>query len=107
MRSGEFDPEAKELELRAESSNWDVSNPVPADPGDIPVIDISAWIASGDDAELVAIAGQVNDACETAGFFQLVGHTVPRELIDEMFDMTEQFHALPLTVKQSLRMDRA
>jgi len=107
MRSSEFDPEAKELELRAESSNWDVSNPVPADPGDIPVIDISAWIASGDDVDLAAVAAQVNDACETAGFFQLVGHTVSRELIDEVFDMTERFHALPLKVKESLRMDRA
>ena len=106
MRSSEFDPEAKELELRAESSNWDVSNPVPADPGDIPVIDISAWIASGDDVDLAAVAAQVNDACETAGFFQLVGHTVSRELIDEVFDMTERFHALPLKVKESLRMDR-
>lgn len=107
MGSTEFDAEAKELELRAESSAWDVSNPVPADPGDIPVIDISAWITSGDDADLAAIGAQVNNACETAGFFQLVGHTVPGELIDEMFAITERFHALPLAVKESIRMDRA
>ncbi len=106
MGSTEFDPDAKERELRAESSAWDVSNPVPADPGDIPVIDISVWISSGDSADLTAVAAQVNEACETVGFFQLVGHTVAPELIDEMFDMNERFHALPLELKQSIRMDR-
>ena len=106
MGSTEFDPDAKERELRAESSAWDVSNPVPAHPDDIPVIDISAWIASGDAAHLAQIGAQVNKACETVGFFQLVGHTVSRELIDEMFEMNERFHALPLDLKEGIRMDR-
>lgn len=106
MQSSGFDPEAKERELRAESSAWDVSNPVPATPKDIPVIDISNWIASQSAADLAAIGRQVNEACETVGFFQLVGHTVPRDLISEMFEMNERFHALPLEIKQPIRMDR-
>jgi isopenicillin N synthase-like dioxygenase len=106
MGSTEFDPDAKERELRAESSAWDVSNAVPADPDDVPIIDISTWVASGDDADLAVVGAQVNNACETVGFFQLVGHTVSRELIDAMFDMNKRFHALPLDLKQSIRMDR-
>ncbi len=106
MAAQEFDPEAKERELRAESSAWDVSNPVPAAPEDIPVVDLAAWIDSRDERDLATIAEQVNEACETVGFFQLVGHPVEQTLIDEMFDMNEGFHALPLDVKQQIRMDR-
>ena len=101
-----FDPEAKERELRAESSAWDVSNPLQATAEDIPVVDISVWIASGDRRDLDTVADQVNDACETVGFFQLVGHTVSDELIHEMFEMNERFHALPLDLKQRIRMDQ-
>ncbi|MFT6292389.1 MAG: isopenicillin N synthase-like dioxygenase [Ilumatobacter sp.] len=106
MSTAEFDPEAKERALRAESSSWDVSNPVPANPQDIPIIDISAWVASDDNADLTAIGANVNAACETVGFFQLTGHTVERSLIDEMFDMNKRFFALPLDAKQQIRMDR-
>lgn len=105
MTSAAFDPEAKERELRAESSAWDVSDPVPADPEDLPVIDISAWVESGAPDDLAAIGAQVDEACENVGFFQLVGHTVSDELIACMFDMNERFHALPLDVKQRIRMD--
>jgi isopenicillin N synthase-like dioxygenase len=106
MESNEFDPEAKERELRDESSAWDVSNPVQANPDDIAVIDISTWIASGSSADLTVVGAQVNEACETVGFFQLVGHTITRELIAEVFEMNERFHALPLDLKQRIRMDQ-
>ncbi len=106
VESNEFDPEVKERQLRDESSAWDVSNPSPANPDDIPVVDISTWIASGNDADLAEVGSQVNEACETVGFFQLVGHTVPAELITEVFEMNERFHALPLDGKQGIRMDR-
>lgn len=102
----DFDPAAKERTLRAESSAWDVSHAVPADPGDIPVINMAPWVAGNDADELTRIAKQVNSACETAGFFQLTGHTVPVDLIAEMFEMTERFHGLPLDIKQQVRMDR-
>lgn len=106
MASFDFDPEAKERELRAESSAWDVSNPVPADQQDIPVIDISAWIESGDDADLTTVGSQVDRACAKVGFFQLVGHPVSLDLIAEMFEMNERFHALPSELKQTIRMDQ-
>lgn len=106
VRTDDFDPAAKERALRAESSAWDVSHAVAAEPGDIPVIDMAAWVATGDPDELARIAEQVNAACETAGFFQLTGHTVPVGLIAEMFEMNERFHALPLDIKQQVRMDR-
>jgi isopenicillin N synthase-like dioxygenase len=102
-----FDPEVKERALRAESSAWDVSHAVAAEPGDIPVIDMATWIATGDAVELARIAEQVNAACQTAGFFQLTGHKVSVDLIAEMFEMNKRFHGLPLGIKQQVRMDRS
>ncbi|MFK8024254.1 MAG: isopenicillin N synthase family dioxygenase [Ilumatobacter sp.] len=106
MSTDRFDPEAKERQLRAESSAWDVSNPQLARHGDIPIIDIAPWLATGDAADLDTIADQLDRACRTAGFFQLVGHTVDGSLIAEMFDMNRRFHDLPLDVKNTIRMDR-
>lgn len=101
-----FDPEAKERALRAESSAWDVSGAVAAEPGDIPIIDMASWLATGDADELARIADQVDAACQTAGFFQLTGHAVSVSLIAEMFEMNKRFHGLSLDIKQQVRMDR-
>ena len=48
--------EARERELVAEAELWDVSTVAPATHDDIPVVDVSAWRASGDPAELAATA---------------------------------------------------
>jgi isopenicillin N synthase-like dioxygenase len=103
----EFDPGAKERELRAESSSWETSVVVDAEPGDIPVVDISAYVESGSEADLATVAALVNDACETVGFFQLIGHTVQTDLIDSTFDAVRAFHDLPVDEKQQIAMDRA
>ena len=102
-----FDPEAKEAELQAEASTWDTSSPVPAQSGDIPVIDASGWLGSDDPEALRQAANTLREASEQVGFYQLVGHDVDQSLIDEMFEMTERFHALPLDVKQQIEMDQS
>ena len=101
-----FDANAKERALQAEASSWDTSSPVPAEPGDIPVIDVSAWFASGDPEALAESAATLRTASEQVGFHQLTGHGIDQELLDEVFAMTERFHALPLETKNSIRMDR-
>ena len=101
-----FDPAAKERELRAESSSWDTSSSVDAEPGDIPVIDVAEYIATGDAKALDAAASSLNDACESVGFFQLVGHGVDADLIAAMFDMAHRFHALDVDTKRTILMDR-
>ncbi len=101
-----FDAEAKEAELQAEASTWDTSAPVPAEPGDIPVIDASSWLGSSDPDALREGAAILRDASEQVGFYQLIGHDVDQSLIDEMFEMTKRFHALPLDVKRQIEMDQ-
>lgn len=104
-RSG-FDAEAKERALQAEAASWDTSTAVPAEPGDIPIIDISGWLADDDPEALTTAATTLREASEQVGFHQLVGHGIDQQLIDDVFAMTERFHALDHELKNDIRMDR-
>lgn len=105
MVTTSFDPVKKELALRAESSSWETSVRFQAEPGDIPVVDIAAYVESGSPDDLGRVAELVNEACETVGFFQLVGHTVQPTLIRDMFDAVHSFHDLPVETKRRIEMD--
>jgi len=104
--SASFDPVVKERQLRSESDTWDTSRVEDARPGDIPVIDLQAFFCNPDEAALTQLADQLRIACETVGFFSIVGHQVPASLINSMFDFARKFHALPLAEKQAIAMDR-
>jgi isopenicillin N synthase-like dioxygenase len=64
----------------------------------IPVIDISLFY-TGSQTEKKIIAQQINQACETIGFFCITGHSVAQSVIDEAFDVARQFFDLPLEEK--------
>lgn len=101
-----FDPFAKEKQLQAESKAWDISNAKEASDGDIPVIDLSDYFASGSDASLQNVATQLRTACQEVGFFSIIGHDVHTQLVDETFEQVKAFHRLPLEAKQAILMDR-
>lgn len=61
---------------------------------DIPQIDMSDHAARFEE-----IADALWEAATTIGFFQLVGHGIPQSQIDEAFDLSEAFFALPEDVK--------
>ena len=101
-----FDPAARERELHDEAASWDTSAPVPAEPQDIPTVDVGPWFASGDPTDLEAAARVLRDACERVGFHQLVGHGISDQEIAEIFAMNRAFHALDDEVKEPILMDR-
>ncbi len=104
--SGEaFDPQAKERELLREAVSWDTSDPATAVAGDIPVVDVSDYFATEDSDALVDAADSLRHACETVGFYQLVGHGVSAELIASTFAEVERFHGLPIDTKQRINID--
>lgn len=65
---------------------------------EIPIIDIAPWWGSAE--EQVVVGRNVDRAAREFGFFQIVGHRLPRQRIDAMLAASEAFFALPLDVKQ-------
>ncbi len=55
----------------------------------IPEIDLTEWVV-----DPVALAEQVRGVCHEIGFFQLVGHGVSAEFIDEHIEQQRRFFAL-------------
>jgi isopenicillin N synthase-like dioxygenase len=64
------------------------------DPSSIPVIDITD-LRSGEARALPRVAGELVAAAETAGFFYVSGHGIARALIDDVFELSRAFFALP------------
>ncbi|MEM8708618.1 MAG: 2OG-Fe(II) oxygenase family protein [Actinomycetota bacterium] len=97
----------RERELSAEAESWDVGTIRPATEDDIPVVDVSAWRASGDPAELDALGGQVRSIGEQVGFHFLTGHGIDPTVTAAVFAAAEDFLTLPDEAKLPIRMDMA
>jgi isopenicillin N synthase-like dioxygenase len=102
-----YNPVAKEQQLRSDSSTWDTSQIFEARPGDIPVINLHDYFSSPDAPTLELLGEQLRVACETVGFFSIVGHQVPRSQVALMFNFASKFHALALADKNAIAMDRS
>jgi isopenicillin N synthase-like dioxygenase len=70
----------------------------------IPVIDLGPYLA-GESGALEATAAELHDALETIGFFIIINHDVPQELIAQTFEEARRFHDRPLEAKMALRMN--
>ncbi|OED35727.1 hypothetical protein AB833_29405 [Chromatiales bacterium (ex Bugula neritina AB1)] len=101
-----FDAQAKERQLKAESDSWNTTIVEEAREGDIPVIDIADYLASGSEWDRAEVAAQLKAACEETGFFSVTGHQVSTTQLNTAFEKTRQFHALPLQDKKAILMDR-
>ena len=61
----------------------------------IPVIDLGPYFA-GSPGALEAAAAELRDALEKIGFFIIINHGVPQDLIDGTFAEAKRFHDQPL-----------
>ena len=95
----------RERELIAEAESWDVSAIRPATFDDMPVVDVSAWRASGDPAELDRLGDQVRAIGEEVGFHFLTGHGIPESVTAGAFAAAKAFLTLPDDAKLPIRMD--
>jgi isopenicillin N synthase-like dioxygenase len=70
----------------------------------VPTIDISPYTQDPASIEAGEVVAQVRNACMTTGFFELVGHGVPRSLQDQIFEAGKRLFALSCEEKE--KMDR-
>jgi isopenicillin N synthase-like dioxygenase len=76
----------------------DVSSAARAASG-IPLIDF-AGVRSGDPAALVRAGREIYAACTTLGFFYIINHGVPQQVIDEAAEAARRFFAFPVETKR-------
>ena len=67
----------------------------------IPVIDIGPYL-QGRDMDKRRVAAEIAAACEEPGFFCIVGHGVPAELIARTRQAAADFFALPVAEKRAV-----
>ena len=80
-------------------------NPIRPDAKDeIPVIDLRPFLA-GVHGSLDHTAGQLRQAMENVGFYFIVNHGVPQQLVERTLQAAERFHAQPLEGKLKLKID--
>lgn len=70
-----------------------------------PIIDLGPWF-DGDEATRRTSAAQVRSACESIGFFALVGHRVPDATIEAMRSASRAFFDLPMARKMAVARPR-
>jgi isopenicillin N synthase-like dioxygenase len=66
---------------------------------EIPIIDFAPFL-NGDAAARQAVAEQIAWACETIGFFYLVGHGIPEAYRAAVFERSAQFFHLPVEARR-------
>lgn len=70
---------------------------------DVPLVNISAYVAEGDDDARREVARAIDEACRTVGFIQITGHGVPDETIAGLAAAIDAFFALDLDEKKRYR----
>jgi isopenicillin N synthase-like dioxygenase len=70
-----------------------------------PIIDLGPWFDGGPSGRR-AVADQVRTACESIGFFAIVGHRVPDGMIEAMRSVSRDFFDLPTPRKMEVARPR-
>ena len=87
-----------------QATTLSVSAPTTLIGGEIPLIDVSDFLAGKPGAAENA-AAELRYAFENVGFYYLAGHGVPRSLIDAQYAEAARFHALPMDEKLAVKVD--
>src|SRR4051794_5214332 len=73
-------------------------------PFEVPVVDITPYVQDGTAGERCAVARQMDEACRTVGFIQVLGHGIPEAVVDGLQDGLDAFFGLPPAVKKQYRL---
>ncbi len=76
-------------------------------PFEVPVVDISPYVHTGSgeaddtDADRARVTREIDNACRTVGFIQILGHAVPTSAVDGLADAIDGFFGLTPDVKKA------
>ena len=73
----------------------------------VPVVDISPYTGPSTPDARRATARQLDEACATVGFVQILGHGVAQHVLTGLTDAVDAFFSLPLDVKNRYRVQGA
>lgn len=68
----------------------------------LPSVDISPYLEDPTSAAAGRVVDDIREACLSTGFFQLLGHGVPKSLQTSVFQAAAKFFALPLDTKVAM-----
>lgn len=66
----------------------------------VPVVDLTPYTAAGSDEQRARVARELDRACRSVGFIQVVGHGVPDEAIEGLRSAMDDFFDQPLERKK-------
>ena len=69
----------------------------------VPLVDITPYVAGGTAAAQAEVARRIDDACRTVGFIQITGHGIPDAITHGLTDAMDAFFALDLEAKKAYR----
>ncbi len=72
----------------------------------LPVLDLEPYLQDVPGAR-EQLAADLHDALTQVGFFFIVNHGIPQDLIDRVFNQAARFHELPLDEKVALKRNAA
>ena len=71
----------------------------------IPIIDL-APLFDGSEGGIERVAQAIDAAYSQVGFAYLINHGIEQTLIDQLFDASRQFHALPRASKMQIEVNK-
>jgi isopenicillin N synthase-like dioxygenase len=73
----------------------------------VPVVDISPYVRDGSAADKARVATEIDHACATVGFIQVLGHGIPSDVIAALGRGMDAFFDLELAAKKQYVAPRA
>jgi isopenicillin N synthase-like dioxygenase len=70
----------------------------------MPVVDLGTAL-TGDPASRSRAADEIDRACRRTGFFGILGHAIPEDLVSSCLDLGSRLFALPAEAKEHLRVE--
>ncbi len=72
----------------------------------IPIVDIAELQPDPSEQATQRIATQIGNACRGIGFFYIINHAIPDDLLAEAFEANRRVHRLPMDEKERIKLNR-